>query len=643
MFYSPRPQSYYSPSFPYSDLESSLGLHEQSPSSADYYRQLAEEHQHRAQLALARAREEQERAAEIERRHVAALLREERERELLQHLPPRYSEHRFDSHLFGPSSPYPSRFSRGYGNPLGYDRHHLIDEEEELVRYFQARREQEELARREEQARREAAAARERQEKEARERALLQLLQSFGLVPQPQPKEESAPESSKAQCACGHHRTSEQPTQQSAPAVSQRTTSPRANEQSRQSSSSEDFVSNIWNALSSGRSDNEKVAILESLGFPVPRNVSQNEEVCRSGCRSVGRSPDVLSSQSSTSTSNAPRSTAPPKAANAPSQERPSQSTPIFVRISSPKPEEPKAKPNTSSSKPAPQAASPEPTPQHRRTTSMDSISGIQAKFDSLKALYQPPAQLEFSSEASGPVLLYNSNNAPFNKYENDLTKLLTKLDEVESHGDAEVREKRKSLVKLIEAELEELDNKKVEEWKKSRPAPAPVAAPSEEESVEAPKAEIPKFVREHEVTEHEEQEIVKPEEQEIVQSDHGDCAVADTDDEMEETDLKKPEPAALQQVAAPVPTPTVESEGSPAAPTIDAVTESLTTPQPSTSEDVVISSESSQSETPTPIEETLKEEKPIPESVSHSDEVALGDDRSDAFSDSEIKSILSA
>jgi len=52
-------------------------------------------------------------------------------------------------------------------------------------------------------------------------------------------------------------------------------------------------------------------------------------------------------------------------------------------------------------------------------------------------------------------LIPYTSTNKPVYKYENELNGLLEELDRIDSHGDAEVREKRKEVVKAVEKALE--------------------------------------------------------------------------------------------------------------------------------------------------------------------------------------------
>ena len=59
------------------------------------------------------------------------------------------------------------------------------------------------------------------------------------------------------------------------------------------------------------------------------------------------------------------------------------------------------------------------------------------------------------SSSDLAKLIPYTGTNKPVYKYENELAGLLEELDKIDSHGDAEVREKRKEVVKAIEKALE--------------------------------------------------------------------------------------------------------------------------------------------------------------------------------------------
>ena len=63
------------------------------------------------------------------------------------------------------------------------------------------------------------------------------------------------------------------------------------------------------------------------------------------------------------------------------------------------------------------------------------------------------------SSSDLSKFIPYTSTNKPVYKYENELNGLLEELDRIDSHGDAEVREKRKEVAKAIEKALEGVEN----------------------------------------------------------------------------------------------------------------------------------------------------------------------------------------
>lgn len=100
------------------------------------------------------------------------------------------------------------------------------------------------------------------------------------------------------------------------------------------------------------------------------------------------------------------------------------------------------------------------------------------------------------STDAGAPILAYTAQNLPLRAQEEALTRLLTKLDAIPSNGSTRVRDERKKLASAIQAELDQLDAKKVNQWKKQQrqhepelvtdkePSPATVSAPIE--SVEA-------------------------------------------------------------------------------------------------------------------------------------------------------------
>ncbi|KAG8737276.1 hypothetical protein FRC10_008381 [Ceratobasidium sp. 414] len=119
-------------------------------------------------------------------------------------------------------------------------------------------------------------------------------------------------------------------------------------------------------------------------------------------------------------------------------------------------------------------------------------IAGILVTFVSLSSNFTFPSQLDFSSLSSSdsPKLAYTPNNVLLHQYEHTLTGLLTQLDAVESYGDEEVRKARKEAVKRIEKELAELDERKMEEWRKQS-VPEVEVKVGQQAANEAPTTEV--------------------------------------------------------------------------------------------------------------------------------------------------------
>jgi hypothetical protein len=133
-----------------------------------------------------------------------------------------------------------------------------------------------------------------------------------------------------------------------------------------------------------------------------------------------------------------------------------------------------KAGPSGSSSSPAPSAA-PAVTKgeqsQIDRAIALSSVEHIQSTLTRLQTDFVLPTELDHytpstddrdetasvsstSSSDLTKLIPYTTNNKPVYKYENELNGLLVELDRIDSHGDAEVREKRKEVVKAIEKAL---------------------------------------------------------------------------------------------------------------------------------------------------------------------------------------------
>ncbi|KAF7793541.1 hypothetical protein EIP86_004655 [Pleurotus ostreatoroseus] len=74
-------------------------------------------------------------------------------------------------------------------------------------------------------------------------------------------------------------------------------------------------------------------------------------------------------------------------------------------------------------------------------------------------------ADSETEAEEQAPKLAYTPNNAPLHAYEEELNQMLTQLDEVQSGGDADVRARRRELVRTIEREADYVERVKVAVW----------------------------------------------------------------------------------------------------------------------------------------------------------------------------------
>ena len=127
---------------------------------------------------------------------------------------------------------------------------------------------------------------------------------------------------------------------------------------------------------------------------------------------------------------------------------------------------------SSSSSSSAKPAVTESEQAQIDRAIALSSIEHVQSALTKLQAGFVLPTELDHyapsaddqdetasvSSVSSSDLtkfIPYTSTNKPVYKYENELNRLLEELDKIDSHGDAEVREKRKQVVKAIEKALE--------------------------------------------------------------------------------------------------------------------------------------------------------------------------------------------
>ena len=126
--------------------------------------------------------------------------------------------------------------------------------------------------------------------------------------------------------------------------------------------------------------------------------------------------------------------------------------------------------------RPSPPVAQPTVTEREQaqidRAIALSTIEHAQNTLTKLRTGFVLPTELDhyaastddrdevasISSISSGDLaklIPYTSTNKPVYRYENELGGLLEELDKIDSHGDAEVREKRKEVVKAIEKALE--------------------------------------------------------------------------------------------------------------------------------------------------------------------------------------------
>ncbi|KAH9943777.1 hypothetical protein B0H21DRAFT_748018 [Amylocystis lapponica] len=206
---------------------------------------------------------------------------------------------------------------------------------------------------------------------------------------------------------------------------------------------------------------------------------------------------------------------APPRArtASPPQRRQPSTSSPaptqpayVHTRASSVPPKGP-ASPGPKVQSPVSEPKrEPQPTPEevaaaqtiqaaYRAHAGLRTVSALCARFDSLRNSFIVPPELDFmapegtvpvstTTEEGHPALAYTSTNRPLHAYDEELTRVLSALDAVESHGNARVRAARRDLVRAVEREAERLEQWKGALWRAwvgqggagAREAPADVA-----------------------------------------------------------------------------------------------------------------------------------------------------------------------
>jgi len=110
------------------------------------------------------------------------------------------------------------------------------------------------------------------------------------------------------------------------------------------------------------------------------------------------------------------------------------------------------------------------------RAIALSSVENVQSTLTKLRADFVLPTELDHyatptddrdetasilsvSSSNVTRLIPFTNTNKPVYKYENELNGLLEELDKIDSHGDAEVREKRKEVVKAVEKALEGVEH----------------------------------------------------------------------------------------------------------------------------------------------------------------------------------------
>ena len=135
--------------------------------------------------------------------------------------------------------------------------------------------------------------------------------------------------------------------------------------------------------------------------------------------------------------------------------------------------------------------ATPAPAPEERESThlSLRTISSLQSKFEALKMDFKFPPSIDFiatdgsvitlpsnsnsnstpsgGSAYNGAKLAFTPTNIPIRAYDEELNKILVKLDAVESCGVERVRERRKAVVRAIEQEAGRVEEVWKNVWEK--------------------------------------------------------------------------------------------------------------------------------------------------------------------------------
>ncbi|CAO3696969.1 unnamed protein product [Rhizopus stolonifer] len=99
-----------------------------------------------------------------------------------------------------------------------------------------------------------------------------------------------------------------------------------------------------------------------------------------------------------------------------------------------------------------------------------EALSRIEQELEDIRQKHEAHvlmAELDFSKQGPDGMVASTAGNREFLNYEDEIMKVLLKLDTIKSEGDLDIRTERKRLVKQAEGMLETLDDYKQREWER--------------------------------------------------------------------------------------------------------------------------------------------------------------------------------
>ncbi|KAF7301956.1 BAG domain-containing protein [Mycena indigotica] len=169
-----------------------------------------------------------------------------------------------------------------------------------------------------------------------------------------------------------------------------------------------------------------------------------------------------------------------------PSRNLPTEPVRMFIRVANHTPANTQSEPSKASS-PSSEVKAPESQekpvgPVDSRSSSVAEIEAVLAAFNALSKEWATPGKLDFSSSrTNSPAargtglndndtiisrLSSNAQNQPLRQYHQTLSKLLARLDAVESFGDEDIRHARKAAVGKVEGALDEVESMVETQWR---------------------------------------------------------------------------------------------------------------------------------------------------------------------------------